>query len=167
MEKVEWKVEGMDCANCALSMHTYLKKNGAENVSVNVIDGDVSFELNGNTTAPALAKGIESLGYKVGSAEKNASDKKPFLSTHLQRFLFCLPFTAILMLHMIPGLHIHFLMNPWVQLALTLPVFFVGIRYFGRSAFKSLRNGMLNMNVLVTVGASLSFYLQPGRHSVF
>jgi len=157
MEKVEWKVGGMDCANCALSIHTYLKKNGAENVSVNVIDGDVSFELNGNTTVPTLAKGIESLGYKVASAEKDASDKKSFLSTHLQRFLFCLPFTAVLMLHMIPGVHIHFLMNPWVQLVLTLPVFLVGIRYFGRSAFKSLRNGMPNMNVLVTVGAASAF----------
>src|SRR5215203_1244717 len=157
MEKVEWKVDGIDCANCALSIHTYLKKNGAENVSVNVIDGDVSFELNGNTTVPNLAKGIESLGYKVASADKSAGEKKPFLSTHLQRFLFCLPFTAVLMLHMIPGLHIHFLMNPWIQLALTIPVFFVGIRYFGRSAFKSLRNGMPNMNVLVTVGAGSAF----------
>ena len=158
MEKVQWKVEGMDCANCALSIHTYLKKNGAENVSVNAIDGDVSFELNGEgTTIPTLAKGVESLGYKVASSEKNASEKKPFLSNHLQRFLFCLPFTAVLMLHMIPGLHIHFLANPWVQFALTLPVFFVGMRYFGRSAYKSVRNGMLNMNVLVTVGAGSAF----------
>src|SRR5688572_11587246 len=157
MQKVEWKVEGMDCANCALSIHTYLKKNGAENVSVNIIDGDVSFELNGNTTVPALAKGIESLGYKVVSAEKNASDKKPFLSSHLQRFLFCLPFTAILMLHMIPGLHIHFLMDPFVQLALTIPVYIVGMSFFGKSAYKSIRNGMPNMNVLIAVGATAAF----------
>lgn len=157
MEKVEWKVEGMDCANCALSIHTYLKKNGAENVSVNAIDGDVSFELNGNTTIPSLAKGIESLGYKVASAEKPSISKKRFLSSHLHRFLFCLPFTLVLMLHMIPGLHIHFLMNPWVQFALTLPVFIVGINYFGRSAFKSARNGILNMNVLVAVGSTAAF----------
>src|SRR5699024_2431489 len=149
--------EGMDCANCALSIHSYLKKKGAQNVSVNVIDGDVSFELDGSTTVPVLAKGIESLGYKVASVENDPGEKNPFLSNHLQRFLFCLPFTAVLMLHMIPGLHIHFLMNPWVQFALTLPVFLVGIRYFGRSAFKSLRNGMPNMNVLVTVGASAAF----------
>src|SRR5688500_12317819 len=154
MQKVEWKVEGMDCANCALSIHTYLKKNGAENVSVNIIDGDVSFELNGNTTVPAVAKGIESLGYKVVSAEKNASDKKPFLSSHLQRFLFCLPFTAILMLHMIPGVHIHWLMNPWIQLGLTIPVFLVGVSFFGKSAWKSLRTGIHNMIVLIAIGAT-------------
>src|SRR5688500_18394551 len=156
MEKVEWKVEGMDCANCALSIHTYLKKNGAQNVSVNAIDGDVSFEVVGDEALPKLAKGIESLGYKVGAAEKEQT-KKPFLSNHVQRFWFCLPFTAVLMLHMIPGVHIHFLMNPWVQLALTLPVFIVGMRYFAPSAFKSVRNGMPNMNVLVTVGAGAAF----------
>jgi P-type Cu+ transporter len=156
MEKVEWKVEGMDCANCALSIHTYLKKNGAQNVSVNAIDGDVSFEVAGDETLPKLAKGIESLGYKVADAEKEET-RKPFLSNHVQRFWFCLPFTAVLMLHMIPGMHIHFLMNPWVQLALTLPVFIVGMSYFAPSAFKSVRNGMPNMNVLVTVGAGAAF----------
>ena len=157
MEKIEWKVEGMDCANCALSIHTYLKKNGAKNIFVNAIDGDVSFEVVEPTPLPALAKGIESLGYKVASAEKEAGEKRPFLSNHLQRFWFCLPFTALLMAHMIPGLHIHFLMNPWVQMALTLPVYYVGIRYFGPSAYKSIRNGIPNMNVLVSVGASAAF----------
>ena len=161
MEKVEWKVDGMDCANCALSIHTYLQKNGAKNVSVNVIDGDVSFELNGEKSEQALAKGVESLGYKVGSAEKEAGAKKPFLSSNVQRFWFCLPFTAILMLHMIPGLHhnpyLGWIMNPWIQLALALPVFIVGMNHFGRSAVKSMRNRMPNMNVLITVGAASAF----------
>ncbi|HVG16819.1 MAG TPA: cation-translocating P-type ATPase [Chitinophagaceae bacterium] len=157
MEKVQWKVDGMDCANCALSIHTYLKKQGAENVSVNVIDGDVSFEVKEEKDFSRLAKGIESLGYKVGATEKEPGAKKPFLSTNIDRFWFCLPFTLLLMVHMIPGIHIHFLMNPWVQLALTLPVFIVGMRHFGRSAIKSIRNGMPNMNVLVAIGAASAF----------
>ena len=157
MEKVEWKVEGMDCANCALSIHTYLKKNGAENVSVSVVDGDVSFELNSHNTPNTLVKGIESLGYKVAKNGSTKAEKAGFLSNNLQRFWFCLPFTAILMLHMLPGVHIHLLMNPWMQLALTIPVFFVGMNHFGRSAIKSLRSGMPNMNVLITVGAASAF----------
>ena len=157
MEKVQWKVDGMDCANCALSIHTYLNKNGAKNVSVNVIDGDVSFDLNGENSTSALAKGVEGLGYKVDAAEKETGYKKPFLSNNVERFWFCLPFTLLLMIHMIPGIHVHFLMNPWVQFAITLPVFFVGMRHFGRSAIKSIRNGMPNMNVLVSVGAASAF----------
>lgn len=157
MEKVQWKVEGIHCANCALTINKYLAKEGAQNVSVNPIDGDVSFDINGNATRQQLEKGIEGLGYKVASETTGTASKKPFLSSNIQRFWFCLPFTLVLMLHMIPGLHLHFLMNPWVQLALCLPVYFVGMRHFGRSAVKSLRNGIPNMNVLITIGATAAF----------
>jgi Cu+-exporting ATPase len=158
MEKVQWKVDGMHCANCALSINKFLQKGGAKNVAVNVIDGNVSFDVVEKEKPTELAKGVEAMGYKVeadGIVRKEG--KKPFLQNHLQRFLFCLPFTVVLMLHMIPGLHIHFLMNPWVQAALTLPVFYVGMSFFGRSAIKSLRNGIPNMNVLITTGALAAF----------
>ena len=42
-------------------------------------------------------------------------------------------------------------------MALALPVFVVGMRFFGRSAVKSLRNGVPNMNVLITLGALAAF----------
>ncbi|MDQ6610386.1 MAG: cation-translocating P-type ATPase, partial [Bacteroidota bacterium] len=157
MEKISWKVDGMHCANCALTINKYLQKQGAINVSVNAIDGGVSFEVEKKEPGQ-LAKGVESLGYKI-AAENGAAiiAKKPFLSTHGQRFLFCLPFTAMLLLYMFPSLHLHFLMSPWIQLALTLPVFIVGMSFFGRSAIKSLRNGIPNMNVLISVGASSAF----------
>lgn len=158
MEKIQWKVDGIHCANCALTINKYLHQSGAQNVSVNPIDGDVSFDINGAATKQQLAKGMEGLGYKVASEGGVATNtKKPFLHNNIQRFWFCLPFTLILMLHMIPGLHIHWLMNPWVQLGLTLPVYFVGMRHFGRSAIKSLRNGIPNMNVLISIGATAAF----------
>jgi Cu+-exporting ATPase len=158
MEKIQWKVEGMHCANCALTINKYLQNKGAKNVLVNAIDGDVSFEVVEAEKPKELARAIESMGYKVEASDTIQTEtKKPFLSNHIQRFWFCLPFTAILMLHMIPGLHIHFLMNPWVQLALTLPVFYVGMSFFGRSAIKSLRNGIPNMNVLIALGALAAF----------
>ncbi|MBA2744845.1 MAG: cadmium-translocating P-type ATPase [Flavisolibacter sp.] len=156
MEKIQWKVEGMTCANCALTINNYLKQQGAKNVVVNPMDGDVSFELE-NKSPEQIAKGIHSLGYKVED-EESSDTNKPFLSTNEQRFWFCLPFTLILMLHMIPGIHIEFLMNPWINLALTTPVFIVGMSYFGRSAFQSLRNGMSNMNVLITIGAAAAYF---------
>ncbi len=158
MEKVQWKVEGMTCGNCALTINKFLQKNGAEDIAVNPIDGDVSFKINEKNASQKLSKGVNALGYKVAQTNGNVSSaKKPFLSNNLQRFWFCLPFTAILMLHMIPGLHIHWLMNPYVQLALTLPVFIVGMNHFGRSAIKSLRNGIPNMNVLISIGALSAF----------
>ena len=65
MEKVEWKVEGMDCTNCALTITRYLQKEGMKDVKVNFIGGDVNFELNDNTTKEELSKGIADLGYQV------------------------------------------------------------------------------------------------------
>jgi P-type Cu+ transporter len=162
MEKVQWKVDGMTCTNCALTINKYLQNQGAKNVTVNAIGGDVTFELNEAKTEDQLAKGVQSLGYKVETNGKLVTEKKKkFLSNHLQRFWFCLPFTLVLMLHMFPALHhnasFSWLMNPWLQLGLTLPVFVVGMNYFARSAIKSLRNGVPNMNVLITIGAASAF----------
>ncbi len=158
METIQWKVDGMTCANCALTIRKYLENQGQQNVKVNPIDGDVSFEWVENTVPEKLKSGIQSLGYSVQADAASPATKKPFLSNHLQRFLFCLPFTLILMLHMFDNwLGIHWIMNPWVQLALCLPVYFVGMSFFGRSAIKSLRNGIPNMNVLIALGATAAF----------
>lgn len=158
----------MDCTNCALTITKYLQKEGLKDVKVNFIGGDVSFGLEENKSKEQLAKGIENLGYKViddsrpsTAAQKtgngwSAVRQQLSFTNHLQRFLFCLPFTLVLMLHMLPW-HIHFLMNPWIQLAICLPVFIVGMNYFGVSAVKSLRGGIPNMNVLIALGATAAF----------
>ncbi|WEK37439.1 MAG: cation-translocating P-type ATPase [Candidatus Pseudobacter hemicellulosilyticus] len=166
METVNWKVDGMTCANCALTIHKFLEKQGLEEVKVNLAGGDVSFKLNENDKHK-LIHGIESLGYQVHTGEAHdhhhghdhgSGKSKKFLKNHKQRFLFCFIFTAPLLLHMFDRwIHIHWLMNPWVQLALCLPVFIVGMDFFGRSAWNSIRNGLPNMNVLVAIGATAAF----------
>lgn len=155
-EKIEWKVEGMTCSNCALTISKYLKKEGLKDVSVNLIDGDVSFEPGENGREEKIKKGIEGLGYKVIDGQPATNNRQQFLKTPLQKFWFCLPFTLVLMLHMLPR-HPDFLMNPWIQFGLCLPVFIVGMEYFGTSAVKSIRNGMPNMNVLIALGATAAF----------
>ena len=157
MEKVEWVVEGMTCGNCALSISKFLQKEGMDEVKVNPITGAVSFNKNGKEEA-TLISGIKSLGYTIQDEQLSTNAKKPFLSNNKSRFLICLPFTIVLMLHMLDGwLHFHWLMNPLVQLSLCLPVFFIGMQFFGSRALKSLRNGMPDMNVLIAIGALASF----------
>ena len=141
---------------CAYYSQIFGKK-GMKDVKVNVIGGDVSFEMNDVHTKEELAKGIKDLGYKVAGEKELTRHKKRFLSRPIERFWFCFPFTALLMLHMIPGVHIHWLMNPWIQLGLSLPVYIVGMSFFGKSAVKSLRNGMPNMDVLIALGATAAF----------
>lgn len=162
-EVVNWKVEGMDCTTCALHISKYLEREGLKNVKVNFATGDVLFDDVEEVKKEKVAAGINDLGYRVMDINPDRSyagnaDKKPFLSTHLHRFLFCLPFTAVLMLHMFDKwIPIHWLMNPWVQLALCIPVYVVGMSFFGKSAWKSIRNRMPNMNVLIAVGATAAF----------
>jgi Cu+-exporting ATPase len=85
MESVNWKVEGMTCSNCALTISKYLQKQGLSNVKVNPIDGDVSFNGNGTELNPdKIAKGIEELGYKVVSREQATGEPAP---RKMNRFL--------------------------------------------------------------------------------
>ncbi|HEX8460925.1 MAG TPA: cation transporter, partial [Segetibacter sp.] len=161
MEKVNWKVEGMTCSNCALSVNKVLQKQGMHQIAVNPISGDVQFEtLTVNGDVDKARKNIELLGFTVKAENEEATAKRPkkFLSTHMQKFWFCLPFTLLLMIgHMGMSLNIHFLHNPIVQLLLCLPVFIVGMSYFGKSAINSLRSGVPNMNVLIALGATAAF----------
>jgi len=159
MQTTELKVEGMTCSNCALSVSNYLKKEGLQNVQVNPITGAVSFTSAAELPITKINAGIQKLGYQViDETAADAPKKKSFLANNKQRFLFTLPFTLVLMLHMLPmGPYTHWLMNPWIQIGLCLPVFITGMYFFGRSAVKSLLHGMPNMNVLIAVGALASF----------
>lgn len=158
MEKVDWKVEGMTCSNCALTINKYLQKEGLQDIVVNPIDGTVSFTNTISAETDKIKKGIGTLGYHVVDGEKKEATTKPFLADNKSRFLFTFPFTLVLMLHMLhPWLPLHWLMNPWIQLSLCLPVFITGMWFFGRSAIKSLQNGMPNMNVLIALGSLASF----------
>lgn len=160
MKTVNWKVDGMTCTNCALTINKFLEKEGMKNVKVNPVTGEVIFDTLDENQNGKIEKGIESLGYQV--AEKNGvttkqTDKEP-MNKFLRYLLLCAPFTLVLMLHMFERwFHLHWLMNPWVQLGLCLPVYVIGMSFFGRSAIKSIRNGMPNMNVLVAVGATAAF----------
>jgi Cu+-exporting ATPase len=161
-EQVYWKVEGMDCATCALTITQYLRKQGMQQVKVNPASGEVLFERNGAAVSDdALKKGISDLGYTVVTGDTGSlqAPAKTSFNKYLRYLLICLPFTLVLSLHMLHDwLPLHWLMNPWLQLAICLPVYIVGMSFFGKSAWKSLRNGVPNMNVLIALGATAAFF---------
>jgi Cu+-exporting ATPase len=157
METINWKIEGMSCSTCALTIGKYLEKKGGRNVKVSLASGDVSFDLTTGVEREPLQKGIADLGYTVVGDQEVAADVRRPMNKNLRYFLFCLPFTLILLGHMLGGNAPHWLMHPWVQLGLCLPVYIAGMRFFGRSAVKSLLNGLPNMNVLIALGATAAF----------
>jgi P-type Cu+ transporter len=154
METISCKVKGMNCSSCALTISKYLEKKGMEDVAISVATEELSFNVPQGTDAEDVINGINNLGYEVILPNQGAK-KRPVYTTLTFKFIFCAIFTAPLLLHM--WVNWHWLHNAWVQLALTTPVYLVGMAHFGRSAFRSLRNGMANMDVLITIGATAAF----------
>jgi Cu+-exporting ATPase len=159
METMNWKIDGMHCSNCALTIGRYLEQEGMQNVKVSLVGGEVGFDWNGNTELKKIQKGIGELGYSIVSEPTTDQEMvhRP-LNRQLLNLLICLPFTLLLILHMFPrALPVEWLMNAWIQLGLCLPVYITGMRFFGRSALKSIRNRLPNMNVLISLGATAAF----------
>ncbi|PSR04915.1 MAG: hypothetical protein BRD50_02515 [Bacteroidetes bacterium SW_11_45_7] len=50
-----------------------------------------------------------------------------------------------------------FLGNQYVQLGFATPVFLLGLYHFGKSAWHSLKAGIPNMDVLITIGGTSAF----------
>jgi Cu+-exporting ATPase len=154
METVNWKVEGMSCSACAQTINGFLEKKGMKDVRVSLTAGEAQFLNVPGMPEQELKKGIENLGYHV--ADETPSKKRS--NKFIRYLLICLPFALILQLHMLGhGPLLHWILNPWVQLILCLPVYITGMNYFGRSALNGIAQGALNMNVLITLGATAAF----------
>lgn len=154
METISCRVRGMNCTSCARTVSRYLEEKGMEDVNVSFATEELSFSLPAGADSKEVLKGIDQLGYQVVRPDDKPSPTD-FLRTLSFKFIFCAIFTAPLLLHMWvdwPWLH-----NPFVQLALTTPVFAMGMWHFGRSAWRSLANKMANMDVLVTLGAVAAY----------
>lgn len=149
----------MTCGNCALTISRYLEKQGLKNIHANPASGELQFTAAAATDVDIIYKGIGQLGYQVilpGEAEQD-HDHHGHDHSGLGRLLIISAlFTAPLLLHMFVG-HDSVLNNPWLQLALCLPVYGIGLWHFGRSAYRALRNGIPNMDVLIIMGASAAF----------
>ena len=151
--KITLNVEGMTCNNCAAGIKKHLEKNNLNNVNVNFSLGEVSFTLQKNNSLNYVISLIEKIGYKV----KNKQEKKRKNVNVEILFFISTFFTLPLIAHMFFEKS-HFLYNPVVQISLCLPVYFIGIIYFGKSAFNSLKTGVPNMDVLIFIGSSAAFF---------
>ena len=152
--KITLNVEGMDCSSCALGITKSLTKLGLKDVNVNFATGEAVFIEDKSIELKAVVGNIEGLGYKVVDSKKEETGKREWTKVE-KLFYFSLIFTVPLFLHMF--LPFHFLHHPLVQLGLSIPVVVVGMYHFGKSALGSLRSGVPNMDVLITIGAGSAF----------
>jgi Cu+-exporting ATPase len=152
-EKIVLHVEGMTCNNCASGIRTHLEKNFIENVNVNFPLSEVSCNEDETSNKKHIISLIEDIGYKV----KNKNNEEKKFSKVEMLFFISLLFTTPLFSHMFLD-HSNILYDPFIQLGLCLPVYFIGLIYFGKSAFNSLKTGVPNMDVLIFIGSSAAFF---------
>ena len=158
--QVEWKVRGMTCTNCAMSVDRQLKSLGIKEVEVDFMQARVRFKQPESLPLNKIQEAVQGLGYKVERPGMDSTAQAPSLSERLfgspfKKFLWCLLFTIPLWLHMV--LNLHLLHQPLFQLALSLVVLIIGLVYLGRSGWHSIKSGVANMNVLVMLGALAAF----------
>ena len=144
----------MSCANCAAGIKKHLENKGLQDVNVNFSTGEASWENDKNQDKNDVAKTITSLGYKIKSSSK---EEEKGLSKLEKYFYFTLIFTLPLFSHMFfPKGSI--IQNPLLQFILCLPVYIIGVSYFGKSAWGSIKTGIPNMDVLIFTGSSAAFF---------
>lgn len=148
-KKQRLTIEGMTCANCALSIEKSLKKHGATNINVNFSTGEASFT--GYIDTKSLEKTLSNSGFKIiTNKEKRITSKISIL--FLISFIFTLPLVA----HMFVEKD-SFLNHPLLQLSLTIPVLLSGGVHFLKSAYFGLKSGVPNMDVLISTGFMAAF----------
>ena len=148
-------IQGMTCANCALGIKKHLGKKGIQQVQVNFATSEATFNKDRNYNTKDVISLINKLGYKANMITDEV--ESPGLSSIEKKFFFTLIFTLPLFSHMFLPKE-NFLQNAFVQFFLCLPVFFVGVWHFGKSAYSSLKTGLPNMDVLILMGSSAAFF---------
>lgn len=160
MEKTySTNVEGMTCGNCALTISKVLEKKGATNVAANAANGQVSFTVVEETNVDKIYDAIDGLGYHVVREENGNESEHTHHSHFSNRTTVYLIISAILTVPLLAHMFTdwHLLHNAWVQFVLATPVYIIGVLQFGKSAYRSLKHGIPNMDVLIIIGASAAY----------
>lgn len=153
-ERLSLKVEGMTCNHCASTVLGIIEQEGGSEIHVDYLMGEASFDLKNEKKLEQILKRLNAAGYSAKS-ESDALERAG-LSTIEKKFLFTLPFSMVLFSHMFLP-HVAWLNSPWVQLALCIPVFGMGLFHFGKSTWEAIRSGNINMDVLILLGSSSAF----------
>ncbi|MFS0725674.1 heavy metal translocating P-type ATPase [Paenibacillus sp. 1P07SE] len=168
-DKQTFDITGMTCAACATRIEKRLNKiDGVSQAVVNFALENATVDYDKNqVTVNDMVESVKKLGYTLKiqtSKEETANSKEEEIRHQTGKFLF----SAILTLPLLWTMVTHFeftsfiyspdmFMNPWVQLALATPVQFIVGAQFYKGAYKALRNGSANMDVLVALGTSVAF----------
>ena len=161
-QKVRFQIEGMTCQACASRIEKVLnKKDFVESAGVNFASEEAQVTFDDSKTSVAdIAKIIEKTGY--GAKEKTEDTlPQPEAEHHIGWRLWLLlainiPF-LIGMAGMMIGRHDWMIPPVWQFVLASIVQLWLAIPFY-KSAWASIKGGLANMDVLVTIG-TVSIYL--------
>lgn len=169
-ESADFDITGMTCAACSARIEKVLgRMPGIAAVNVNLALETAHVEYSpGNVSTAEIMDKVSSIGYKA-ALKQDRKDIAEQRSEEITRKRNKWMLSALLSLPLLWAMAAHFsfttwiwtpelFMNPWFQLVLATPVQFVIGWQFYVSAYKALKNGSANMDVLVVLGTSAAYF---------
>nr|WP_321443504.1 heavy metal translocating P-type ATPase [uncultured Cohaesibacter sp.] len=162
-------VTGMHCAACSSRVERVLNAKEGVSATVNLALERADVAVSGDFDADAIKGFIEKTGFgatlregSLAERQQQAEKLDEARSEEEKRSFYLFLFSAVMtvplvapMIGMVLGQSWH--LNPYLQLALALPVqVVVGARFY-RGAIAALANKAANMDVLVALGTSAAF----------
>ncbi|KJZ64935.1 heavy metal translocating P-type ATPase [Pseudomonas fluorescens] len=163
-QSLELSIDGMTCASCVGRVERALAKvPGVKSVSVNLANERAHLELLGQIDPQTLIGAVTKAGYNasVWEVEHPQTDNQQ-QRLHRERWalIMAIVLAAPLVLPMLlQPFGVHWMLPAWVQFALATPVQFIFGARFYVAAWKAVRAGAGNMDLLVALGTSAGYGL--------
>ena len=165
---------GMTCPSCAMNIEKALSAvRGVDDVRVNFGAQRISVSYDPEQVTPEdLGRVIVDTGYSVSvrdepggretedkEAAQRAAERKDITRRLIVGAVLSFPVVFAMMAHEFfhPSWLPMILLNPWLQLALIVPVMFYSGWPIHRTGWLTLRHRTADMNTLITIGTSAAF----------
>jgi len=172
--KYNLPVEGMTCASCVTRVEKALSKvEGIENVSVNLANEKVTFDMNEGLSPDLAAKAIDKFGYKLHteSLKDNETENKSdnlideYYTNLKKDFIFSALLTLpIFLISMLREFIWFSSIFPFgddytnkILLILVTPIIFVSGKRFYKIFWTNLKHFSFEMNSLVAIGTGAAY----------
>ncbi|WP_223596472.1 heavy metal translocating P-type ATPase [Pseudomonas sp. A-R-19] len=163
-QSLELSIDGMTCASCVGRVERALAKvPGVKSVSVNLANERAHLELLGQIDPQSLIAAVSKAGYSasVWEAEHPLTDNQQ-QRLHRERLALIMAIALALPLvlpMLLQPFGVHWMLPAWAQFALATPVQFIFGARFYVAAWKAVRAGAGNMDLLVALGTSAGYGL--------
>ncbi|EJM70178.1 copper/silver/heavy metal-translocating P-type ATPase, Cd/Co/Hg/Pb/Zn-transporting [Pseudomonas sp. GM50] len=163
-QTLELSIDGMTCASCVGRVERALAKvPGVKSVSVNLANERAHLELLGQVDPQTLIGAVTKAGYSASVWEvehPQIDNQQQRLHRERWALLAAIALALPLVLPMVlQPFGVHWMLPAWVQFALATPVQFVFGARFYVAAWKAVRAGAGNMDLLVALGTSAGYGL--------